>query len=95
MIQSRGEDERGQRARNEGRLSGVDNHPGCWWLAARWENLLLSCTLCNQPPDKGTKFPVAEEGESGVSTEQEAGEVPLLLDPCVDHPENHLKIRGR
>lgn len=26
---------------------GVD-HPGYWWLAMDWENLVLSCTHCNQ-----------------------------------------------
>lgn len=27
--------------------AGVD-HPGYWWLAMKWENLLLSCQHCNQ-----------------------------------------------
>ena len=27
--------------------AGID-HPGYWWLAMRWENLLLSCQHCNQ-----------------------------------------------
>jgi len=31
--------------------AGVDeapNHPGYWWLAAKWTNLLPSCPACNQ-----------------------------------------------
>ncbi len=26
----------------------ADGHPGYWWLAAEWSNLLPSCQLCNQ-----------------------------------------------
>ena len=27
-------------------------HPGYYWLAYDWTNLLLSCTACNQPSEK-------------------------------------------
>lgn len=39
--------------------SGIDeyeNHPGYWWLAMRWENLLPSCQNCNSK----TRQPVIE-----------------------------------
>lgn len=26
----------------------AENRPGYWWLAARWDNLLLSCQHCNE-----------------------------------------------
>jgi len=34
--------------RPKGGIDGVDDHPGYWWLASEWSNLLLSCTGCNQ-----------------------------------------------
>lgn len=71
---------------------GTKRDRGYWWRAADWENLLLSCTLCNQPPGKGIKFPVADEGLRATGPDDEAGEEPLLLDPTTDHPENHLEI---
>ncbi|SOD79915.1 HNH endonuclease [Spirosoma fluviale] len=32
-------------------------HPGYYWLAYEWSNLILSCANCNRP--KSTQFPVA------------------------------------
>lgn len=32
---------------SEAKDAGVD-HPGYWWLAMKWENLVLSCQHCNQ-----------------------------------------------
>ena len=34
--------------RPKGGISGNDDHPGYWWLAMDWSNLVLSCTHCNQ-----------------------------------------------
>jgi len=34
--------------RPKGRVDGCRGHPGYWWLAAIWENLLASCILCNR-----------------------------------------------
>jgi 5-methylcytosine-specific restriction endonuclease McrA len=35
--------------RPKGRVHGcAGNHPGYWWLAATWENLLASCIDCNR-----------------------------------------------
>jgi uncharacterized protein (TIGR02646 family) len=60
-----------------------------WWLAYEWENLLPVCTECNR--SKGMRFPVkrarAEEKATGPALKRER---PLLLDPCVDRPEQHL-----
>lgn len=33
-------------------------HPGYYWLAYDWHNLLPSCTICNGPAWKGNRFPV-------------------------------------
>lgn len=34
--------------RPKGSVSDDPTHPGYWWLAHTWENLLPSCTPCNQ-----------------------------------------------
>ncbi|WP_175421746.1 MULTISPECIES: endonuclease [unclassified Bradyrhizobium] len=34
--------------RPKGRVEGEPNHPGYWWLAADWANLLPSCLDCNR-----------------------------------------------
>lgn len=34
--------------RPKGRVEGVDGHPGYWWLAMDWDNLLPSCIDCNR-----------------------------------------------
>jgi uncharacterized protein (TIGR02646 family) len=76
---------------------------GYYWLAASWENLLPSCVDCNRtrkfrsgPDDeerlrgKGNRFPLAPGAKHAEAPDGEFDEVPLLLDPCVDHPEEHL-----
>ncbi len=50
-----------------------------WWLAYEWENLYMSCQVCNQRYKKNN-FPVRGERTSikgDVSLED-----PLLIDPC-------------
>jgi uncharacterized protein (TIGR02646 family) len=44
----------------------------------QWENLLLSCDLCNNAQHKGTRFPL--DGDRN----------PLLIDPTTVMPEDHL-----
>ncbi len=34
--------------RPKGGIKGVQNHPGYWWLAHDWENLLPTCPACNK-----------------------------------------------
>lgn len=34
--------------RPKGGVTEDDDHNGYWWLASEWENLLISCTGCNQ-----------------------------------------------
>jgi uncharacterized protein (TIGR02646 family) len=60
-----------------------------WWLAYTWENLFLSCARCNR--SKGHRFPVRGPRAPFQSFDDElAREDPLLLDPCVDKPEDDL-----
>lgn len=60
-----------------------------WWLAYEWDNLYPACADCVR--SRGTRFPVlgprAEPG--GVDDEQ-----PLLLDPILDDPDEHLRYQS-
>ena len=80
--------------------------PGYYWLAADWDNLLVSCPDCNrgrrfqvpgQPKrirlGKSTQFPLSKEGGRVRSpAEKLAAEETLrmLINPCKDQPERHL-----
>lgn len=78
--------------------------PGYYWLAARWSNLLCSCSDCNRPrtqyDEDGTTrvfgkqnfFPLEKEGLRAALPGGEVHEQPLLLDPCVDQPEDHIEF---
>lgn len=80
--------------------------PGYYWLAADWNNLLPSCIDCNRERTqldavsgdemllgKVDKFPLANDNYADEAGE-EAGEVPLLLHPCVDDPSTILEFVG-
>ena len=73
------------------------SHPGYYWLAYKWENLLVACKLCNSLrghfPDhigKGNRFPV--NGNYAWNPGEEENEHPLLLNPMWDDPTSHLSI---
>jgi uncharacterized protein (TIGR02646 family) len=87
-------------------LSGLKIIPGYYWLAADWDNLLLSCRNCNQKlkhltygstskktMGKMNQFPLSNEvyrrnDHTKNITEEE--DYRLLLNPCIDKPEEHL-----
>ena len=70
--------------RPKGGVKG-ETHPGYWWLAYKWQNLLWSCKSCNEDK-KGTYFPVAGSRVSDENGDL-ATENPLLLNPAVDDCE--------
>ena len=74
-------------------LEGERSPDHYWWLMFDWENLYPSCPACNRT--KGSRFPVvgerAERGADAEATREEVwAERALLLDPCRDHPSDHL-----
>jgi uncharacterized protein (TIGR02646 family) len=81
-----------------GHLSG----PGYYWLAANWDNLLPACIDCNRPrtqevygqnaqvQGKATEFPITNENKRAKAPGQENREGRLLLNPCLDDPDEHL-----
>lgn len=58
-----------------------------WWLTFEWDNLIYSCKECNQY--KGNYFPIKGIRASNQNDHYE-NELPLLLNPYLDEPENHL-----
>jgi hypothetical protein len=77
-----------------------DPHPGYYWLAYNWENLLPSCVLCNQPSTepgeqrigKRNYFPLADESKRAQKPGDEAQETPLLIHPVWENPGKDLGI---
>jgi len=77
--------------RPKGKVDGEETHPGYFWLAYEPTNYLPSCQRCNQGSAKKDKFPIA-----GVRAFNKASpltdERPLLLNPYVDDPNEHLRF---
>lgn len=74
-------------------------HPGYYWLAYDVNNLMPSCIDCNRPSSgnsagkkigKWMKFPV--NGKHAFKPGDELNEEPLLINPIIDNPSEHLEI---
>jgi hypothetical protein len=63
-------------------------HPGYYWLAYDWRNVLPSCYKCNTYHGKGTLFPAIRHGFSPLDGDSPAAldefEDPFLLQPFRD-----------
>lgn len=95
--------------RPKGRVTDLDDnkimirhkaHPGYYWLAYEWTNLLLSCGKCNtisidngKKIGKGNRFPVIN-GKHATQPGKEASEEPELLNPYLDDPSEHLSFNN-
>ncbi len=70
-------------------LDGKIDEDHYWWLAYEWANLRAACVTCNRL--KASRFPVdgprALPRTTGRELEKENR---LLLDPCIDLPEEQL-----
>lgn len=74
---------------------GPLHKPGYYWLAYEWSNLFFSCQICNQEC-KGNYFPLANHTAARAKTHHNdiGQEQPLLLNPALDTPSNHLSFVG-
>jgi uncharacterized protein (TIGR02646 family) len=82
----------------------ADTKDGYYWMAARWQNLLLACADCNRPRTqddgngkkrvmgKASFFPLANEANRATHFKQVRKENPLLIHPCIDEPAHHLEF---
>jgi uncharacterized protein (TIGR02646 family) len=80
----------------------IDDHPGYYWLAYHWKNLVPACQRCNSDRGKLTQFPVARQhvrthlkGRDDPDALDHLEE-PLLLNPYKDDPRRHVQfgLRG-
>jgi uncharacterized protein (TIGR02646 family) len=68
------------------------NQPGYYWLAYDWENLFLSCQLCNQR-NKKNYFPLANEEQRALNHNYDVDdEHPLFVHPISDNPEDFIEF---
>lgn len=81
--------------------TGTHDHPGYYWLAYDWRNLLLACELCNSPSHRSSDgrrigkwdhFPLADETKRAQQPGDEILEQPLLINPLVEDPSAHLEL---
>jgi hypothetical protein len=74
-------------------------HPGYYWLAYQWKNLLPACQTCNKAHynenshwvGKGMAFPV-EGGANSLDPSALDAESPLLINPNQDDPSVHIEL---
>lgn len=68
--------------------------PGYYWLAYDWDNLFLSCQICNQQFKKNY-FPLRAPSARAASHKADVGvEQPLLVNPATDDPQQFISFRA-
>lgn len=68
------------------------NKPGYYWLSYNWDNLLLSCQMCNQRHKKNL-FPVRNTANRALShTDDISNEEPLFVHPVIDDPSTLISF---
>jgi uncharacterized protein (TIGR02646 family) len=88
-------------------VAEVPNHPGYYWLAYEWSNLLPSCTKCNR--SKRNQFPLINNFNQVKKPEIKDNQLviakckadqsplidekPFVLHPKIDNPEEFLDFR--
>ena len=71
----------------------TNQYPGYYWLAYDWDNLLVSCTGCNN--NKSILFPLEDEATRARSHHDNIqDEKPLFINPAKDDPREHICFRG-
>jgi uncharacterized protein (TIGR02646 family) len=94
--------------RPKGRVAERAGHPGYFWLTYEWSNLYPSCGFCNKrrkdrprwgdlqfasTEGKNDQFPLEDEATRAMGPKDDLSkEKRLLLDPCEDRPEEHLRF---
>ncbi|WP_144473224.1 HNH endonuclease family protein [Bacillus tropicus] len=81
------------------------NLSGYYWLAWDWNNLFPSCIKCNRESKqkthergkvltgKGNLFPLEDDLNRATRHYHSIeSEIPLILNPCLDNPEDHIEF---
>jgi len=80
-------------AAKQGRGQPIE-YPGYYWLAYDWDNLLVSCEVCNTSC-KGILFPLMDNNTRARNHHDNlAIERPLLAHPGLEDPRDHIRFRG-
>lgn len=95
---SRVTDEKGRVIKIETEDGTKIPHPGYYWLAYEWRNLLFACKDCNSPSTtkdgrrigKWDQFPV--EDFRATTMGEESQESPILINPVEEDPSAHLEV---
>ena len=74
---------------------GGQEHPGYYWLAYDWQNLVPACAMCNQQKD--AIFPLLQGSRHALAPKAVAKESPVLIHPALDRtrPERHFDYRPK
>ena len=68
------------------------NTPGYYWLAYHWDNLLLSCSICNQRHKKN-HFPLLPNSKRALNHNCSiVDEQPIFIHPVTENPENFIEF---
>lgn len=66
------------------------DHPGYWWLAYEWSNLLFSCKACNSE-FKQSHFPLVNETSRARTKDDDLSmERPVLINPSFEDPADFI-----
>jgi uncharacterized protein (TIGR02646 family) len=69
------------------------NRPGYYWLAYEWDNLFLSCEICNQR-HKRNYFPLSDNTKRAISHAYPLkDESPIFIKPDTEDPEKFIEFR--
>lgn len=76
----------------QARIGKEKYHPGYYWLAYDWENLLLSCHECNSTY-KDILFPLVNPKRRARSHGNDISlERPLFVHPVLQDPRDHIRF---
>lgn len=76
--------------RPKAEVEEAEDHPGYWWLAYSWENLLIACKKCNQKYKK-SKFPLKQGSERAYGENSALDEEkPILINLLEEDPEKFI-----
>lgn len=70
-------------------VTGAPEHPGYWWLAYDWNNLLIACKTCNTIHKKNN-FPLRDENMRVYDEGNIDAEETLLINPAIEDPKPYF-----
>jgi uncharacterized protein (TIGR02646 family) len=73
--------------------SNLSKH-GYYWLAYFWDNLMLSCQICNQRYKKNL-FPLVDDSKRALKHSDDINkEEPLFINPFLEDPKKYISFEN-